>query len=106
MATRYTREQLEAELARPKKKGGRPKKYHTEEERKRANAEYAQRHYHRQHDGPSAMADDDIAPRKKTYQTDEERKEGRRESRRKYTESHIEQCRLSVAACGYQVRHS
>ena len=44
MTTQYTREQLfppKKEDDNPKNKGGRPRKYHTEEEKREANRNYA-----------------------------------------------------------------
>jgi hypothetical protein len=44
---KYSPEQLQAEIARPRKKAGRPRKYATEEERKRAMADSVMRTYWR-----------------------------------------------------------
>lgn len=102
---KYTIEQLEAELARPKSKGGRPKKYQTEEERKRANAEYVRRHNHRVKNESQGIVDETYASRNRTHQTEEDRRIAHCESSKVYVASHLDQHRLCVAAASYQLRY-
>lgn len=96
---KYTPEQLEAEIARPKKKGGRPKKYATEEERRAANAEYANRFYWRKKNAESFIVDDPtVALRKQMHTTDEERQESHRQQSLRYYYAHRDECTLRRAA--------
>lgn len=105
-AHKYTPEQLEAEIARPKRKGGRPRKYATDEERKKAHVESARRTYWRRKNAQTATANDvALALRKPKYETDEERHLARLESKHRYNEAHLEAYRLNAAACGYRSRH-
>ena len=105
-ARKYTPEQLQAEVARPKGKGGRPKKYATEEERKAAKNESLRRtRLRKKHIEAGIVLDEYIAPRKRSYATDEERQEGARESDRRYVAAHLEEHRLLVAARHYSLHH-
>ena len=100
-ARKYTPEQIAAEIARPKRKGGRPKKYQTDEERKIANAAARRRVYWRKKIG-DIIADGDIALQRSTFATDEERHESKKAHDRAYVARRIEQRRLTAAAAYYR----
>lgn len=102
---KYSIEQLEAEIARPKKRAGRPKKYNSEEERKKAVAESVYRYRHRVQNESFGIFDPTFAARKKTYQTDEERQEAKRARAKQFMKMHAEQHRLASAAYRYEQRN-
>lgn len=104
MSTRkYTPEQLEAEIARPKRKAGRPRKYATEEEKKRAKADARMRVYWRKKNAESEIVGDNFALRKQIHRTDEERHTAKLRSASRYYAAHRAEVNLgkmvSYARC-------
>jgi hypothetical protein len=104
---RYTTEQLKTESSRPHKQGGRPRKYATKEEKQQAQNASSRRSRQRKKNAERAIVcDDNLAPARPIYQTDEERKAGRQASIQRYVASHIEELRLKAAAYGYRKYHA
>lgn len=107
---KYTPEQIQAEIDRPKRKGGRPKKYATEEEKCDAKRAASLRTYHRKKNAKGGIAitggnaENDLALRKNMYNTDEERKHARTVSAIQYKRSHVEETRLREAVRYYTHR--
>ena len=99
---KYTAEQIQAEIDRPKSKGGRPKKYATDEERRDAKRASSLRTYYRKKKamegiaitGGTIDAGNDIALRKNMYRSDEERRRARVISATRYKQSHVAETRL------------
>lgn len=74
----YTEEQLAAEIAQLPRRGGRPRKYATEEERREAiNASHRRGYQRKMCAEGYIVISEEIAPRKKQYETDEQRREAR-----------------------------
>ena len=103
---KYTAEQIQAEIDRPKSKGGRPKKYHTPEEKQEAMRDANRRAYHRKRDIRDGIAiDGALVLRKAMYDTDEERHRARILNNIKYKQSHADETRLS-AIVHYHKHHT
>jgi hypothetical protein len=103
---KYTPEQLEAEIARPKKIGGRPRKYATEEDKKKAHLEACKRYRRRKKNAELSIVNDSaIAIQRRALETDEKRRDARLESSRRCNASHLEEHRLSVAVSTYRTHH-
>ena len=105
MSRKYTPEQIEAEITRPRKCAGRPRKYATEEERKRAKADSRVRAYWRQ---KSAMLDveigEAIARRTQAHTTDEERRIAQNRRVSQYRQNNPEKIRLVSMVHYYTTR--
>jgi hypothetical protein len=101
MATRkYTDDAIQAERARPKGRGGRPRKYASEEEKKAARAEAVRRHYWRKKNADCGVEVDGAiaAQRHERYETDEERAAARREQALRQYYEHKGACDLARAS--------
>lgn len=96
--THYTREELIAELERPQKKAGRPRKYNSPEERARAHREQVCRYYFRK-----LMPDNpEFATQIIARKTEEERQRARKEQRAEYMRKNAKQWSLHLAARRYR----
>lgn len=96
---KYSPEQIQAELARQKGKGGRPKKYHSEEEKKEARRLAAWRAYHRKKDAIDGFAvEESFALRKTMHCTDEERRNAHRICSAMWYQSHKDEKKLYQTA--------
>ena len=96
---KYTPEQLQAEIERPRKKAGRPRKYATEEERMRARTDAVMRIYWRKKNAAHSVENPpELALRTHICSSDEERVERQRAARLKNYYSHHEAYLLSRAA--------
>lgn len=103
MSRKYTPEMLEAEITRPKKKGGRPKKYQSEEERKKAITEASKRRYWRKKYAEECKEiPEEYALRERSYATDEERRIAQAQRVARYRMYHLEETRLSAMARKHQ----
>jgi len=93
---KYSPEQLQAEIDRPRKKAGRPRKYATEEERKRVSVEDHMRIYWRKKNAAHGVENpQELALRKHMCSSDEERAERQRAACLRYYYSHRDSCLLS-----------
>lgn len=100
---KYTPEILEAEIARPKGRGGRPRKYATEEERKKALNEASKRRYWRQRYTQGCLElPEEYALRERSYNTNDERRVAQIHRAIQYHQQHPENHRLSVMVCKYK----
>jgi hypothetical protein len=101
--SKYPASVLEEEVARPKKTRGRQRKYTTEEEKKEAISLVGIRCYWRK---KCATAGTDIpeefALRKRTYQTDDERKAAHLRAVAQYHARNREEHRLSAAVSRFK----
>ena len=96
---KYSPEQIQAEITRPKGKGGRPKKYHSEEEKKEARRLAARRAYHRKRDIIEGfVVEGSLALRKTMHSTDEERRNAHRISSAIWYQSHKDEKKLYQTA--------
>lgn len=103
-ARKYTPEMLEAEIARPKSLGGRPRKYTTEEERKKALNEASLRVYWRKKYAREGLEiPEEYTSRRKTYLTEEDRKQARIQCSARHQMAHPEQQRIYVAVSHYRI---
>ena len=103
-ASKYSLEDLKAEVERPRKKLGRPRKYNTEEERKAAQVEATKRCRIRARERAGTPQEQqqepaiDISLRHKSHATEEERAAARAESSIKFNNSHREQLNFTAIA--------
>jgi hypothetical protein len=109
MSRKYTPEQIEAEMTRlsgpEKKKGGRPRKYATEAEKRRAKTESQIRANRRQKSALLGIEiDEAIAPRQNKYTTDEERRLAQNRRVAEYKRRNPEKTRMNVMVRYYLAR--
>ena len=102
---KYTPEQIQAEIDRPKHKGGRPKKYNTPEEKQEAIRASRMRTYYRKKKLDNGMEiDGALALRKAKHSTDEERRHARVISSMRINQEHPDKKRLTSAVHYYTHR--
>lgn len=101
---KYTEEQLQAELDRPRKKGGRPRKYATEEEARAAHhARIMIAQKRARIIAQGGVVPPELMPtRVPRRANDDERKMVRREYVDRYLAEHADQCKLAWAATKYK----
>lgn len=104
MPRKYDIEMLKELAAQPKKKGGRPKKYHTEEERRLKDLE---RHRIANQRAKFAANGEEIpeelrVKKVRKYASEEERIEADKIVQARYRSAQREACRLSTAVARYR----
>jgi hypothetical protein len=95
---------LEAEIARPKGKGGRPRKYNTEEERRAARIEYDRRRRARKRNERDGIENDETLALRRAarFASDEERRAAHVRRTTLYNARHPEMHRIYVASSHYR----